>query len=263
MKIQLIRNATVRISCGGAVWLVDPWLAGKGELGTFRQMAAMGYVPVVPEQMDVPMPMCDLPMAKEEVLAGVDGCIITHLHPDHIDMAGDGIGGPLPRALPLLVQSEEDRAVLAASGFWDVRVLDGAGTEHAGVSLFRTPGRHGTEVPCGPSCGFILQAPGEPVLYVAGDTVWYDGVADTLARWQPEVILVNACAARLEGCGRLIMDDKDVLEVKRAAPSARIVAVHMDTVAHACLTRQSLRLLLDSEGGEDVLIPADGETLSF
>lgn len=61
--------------------------------------------------------------------------------------------------------------------------------------------------------------------------------------------------------------EKEILKedaaVKEAAPQARIVAVHMDTVAHACLTRPSLRLLLDSEGAPDVLMPADGETLVF
>lgn len=59
------------------------------------------------------------------------------------------------------------------------------------------------------------------------------------------------------------MDDKDILAVKKAAPQAQIVAVHMDTVAHACLTRASLRLLLDAEGAADVLMPDDGDTLVF
>lgn len=264
MKIQLIRNATVRISFGGAVFLVDPWLADKGSLGTFRQLAAMGFRPVVPEQLDVPMPMCALSLPKEDVLAGTDAYIVTHIHPDHVDMAMDGtVGAPLDHGLPLFVQSAEDGAAFTASGFSDVRVMEDGGTAFRGAELIRTPGRHGTETPCGPSCGFILRAPGEPVLYAAGDTVWYEGVEDTLARYQPDVILVNACAARLEGCGRLIMDDKDILAVKKAAPQAQIVAVHMDTVAHACLTRASLRLLLDAEGAADVLMPDDGDTLVF
>lgn len=264
MKIQLIRNAMVKITFGGQVFLVDPWLAEKGTLGTFRMMEAMGFRPVVPEQWDIPMPMCALPFPKEDILAGVDAYIVTHLHPDHIDMAPDGtVGAPLDHAMPLFTQSAEDGAAFTKSGFTDVRVLSEEGTDFGGVRIVKTPGRHGTETPCGPSCGFLLTAPGEPVLYAAGDTVWYDGVAETLAAARPDVILVNACAARLEGNGRLIMDDKDILAVKEAAPGAQIVAVHMDTVAHACLTRQSLRLLLDAEGAADVLMPADGETLTF
>lgn len=88
-------------------------------------------------------------------------------------------------------------------------------------------------------------------------------MAETLAAHQPGVIVLNACAARLEGYGRLIMDGHDVGEVRRAAPDADIAVVHMDTVAHACLTRQSLRLYLDAHGLGDVRMPADGETLAF
>ena len=67
-------------------------------------------------------------------------------------------------------------------------------------------------------------------------------------------------AAHFEAEEEILKEDA---AVKEAAPQARIVAVHMDTVAHACLTRPSLRLLLDSEGAPDVLMPADGETLVF
>ena len=31
MKIQQIRNATLKLSYGGKVFLIDPWLAAKGE----------------------------------------------------------------------------------------------------------------------------------------------------------------------------------------------------------------------------------------
>lgn len=225
MKIQLIRNAMIKITYGGVTFLVDPWLAEKGSMGTFRQLRAAGmdFSPVVEEQWDIPMPMCALPFQRETVLAGVDAYIVTHLHPDHVDMLLDGtVGAPLDHSVPLFVQSADDGVVFTRSGFSDVRVLDGA-----------------------------------------GDTIWYDGVAETLAAHQPGVIVLNACAARLEGYGRLIMDGHDVGEVRRAAPDADIAVVHMDTVAHACLTRQSLRLYLDAHGLGEVRMPADGETLAF
>lgn len=54
------------------------------------------------------MPMCDLPMPVEDVLAGVDAVIPTHLHSDHIDMTPEGIGGPIDKLLPIFVQNEEN-----------------------------------------------------------------------------------------------------------------------------------------------------------
>ena len=47
----------------------------------------------------------------------------------------------------------------------------------------------------GPVCGIILQAAEEPVLYVAGDTVYYKGVEQALEQYRPDVVVLNACGA--------------------------------------------------------------------
>lgn len=181
------------------------------------------------------MPLCDLPLPVEMILKGVDACIVTHIHPDHIDMAADGtVGAPLHRDIPVFAQSDEDAGVLRRSGFARVEVLTET-SAFGDIRLVKTPGLHGTEKPCGPSCGVVFRHPAEPTLYVAGDTVWYDGVAETLAAHRPDVIVLNACAAELVDYGRLIMDDEDVEKVCRACPEARVIASHMDTVAHATI----------------------------
>ena len=38
MKIQQIRNATLRIEYAGKTFLTDPWLMDKGAMGTFRAL---------------------------------------------------------------------------------------------------------------------------------------------------------------------------------------------------------------------------------
>lgn len=66
---------------------------------------------------------------------------MTHVHPDHIDMAADGsVGAPLDKTVPVFVQSEEDAAVLRRSGFARVEVL-GEETVFADIRLSKTPGR--------------------------------------------------------------------------------------------------------------------------
>ncbi len=174
MKFQQIRSATVKIEYAGSIFLVDPWLAPKGSMGTFRQLP--GFVPVREEQLDLPMPMpmSELPMSVEEILAGVDAIILTHVHPDHVDMTPDGkIGAPLPKDLPVFCQGAEDAAALEASGF--VRVeIPGADSHFGRTSLEKRPGLHGTLMPCGPSCGVIFRADNEKTLYLAGDTIYYD-----------------------------------------------------------------------------------------
>ena len=228
MKLQQIRNAALRISYAGKIFLTDPWLAGKGAMGT---IASTPFRCRYPEQEHLPMPLCDLPMPVEKVLEGVDACIVTHVHPDHIDMAADGtVGAMLPKNMPVFVQSDADAAVLRRSGFARVELLSET-SAFGDIRLVKTPGLHGTEQPCGPSCGVVFRHPAEPTLYVAGDTIWFDGVAATLAACRPDVIVLNACAAELVDYG---------------------------------LTRGSMRERLARRGLSDrVLMPDDGETYGF
>ena len=69
---------------------------------------------------------------------------------------------------------------------------------------------------------------------------------------------------QLKTYGRLIMDDADVESVCRAAPNATVIASHMDTVAHASLTRRTLKAALEKRGlAKRVLVPDDGEVYMF
>ena len=262
MKIQQIRNAALRITFGGKTFLTDPWLAPKGAMGPFTD-PTIRYVDEA--QAKLAMPLCDLPMPIEDVLAGVDAYIVTHVHPDHIDMAEDGtVGAPLEKATPVFVQSEEDAETLRRSGFKDVRVLS-EDTNFEGIRFKKTPGLHGTKIPCGPSCGVVMTAESEPKkLYIAGDTIWFPGVEETLAAERPDVVVLNACAAELVDQGRLIMDDADVASVVNALPDAKVVVSHMDNVAHASITRPTMKERLTKRGiWTKVVMPDDGETLEF
>jgi len=261
VQIQQIRNAAVRINYSGKTFLTDPWLMDKGALGVF---ADSPYCCADPAKENIPMPMCDLPMSVDDILRNVDAYIVTHIHPDHIDMEPDGtVGRVLDKNTPAFVQNTEDAQAFLRSGFTDVTVLY-ENSAFDGVRLIKTPGRHGTKIPCGPSCGVIFQADDEKTLYVAGDTIWYDGVRYTLNRFHPDVIIVNACAAELRDEGRLIMDAADIAAVHAACPQAHIVISHMDTVAHATISREDMRRLLSKYDLESFTsMPDDGETLTL
>lgn len=211
----------------------------------------------------IPMPMCALPEPAGEILKGVDYYVVTHIHPDHVDMAPDGtVGRMLDKTVPVLVQNEIDGKVFRESGFEQVLVLGETAYACGDVSITRTPALHGVIEPCGEACGVIFQAKQEKTLYVAGDTVWTTEIKKTLRTFTPDVVVLNACAAELVGFGRLIMNDEDVEAVARTAPDAQIVISHMDTVAHASITRYTMRGLL-AKRGVDYLMPEDGETLIF
>ena len=251
MQIRQIRNATIKIHYGGKVFLVDPWLAPKDGFGCFAGLPeSIPFKTPDSQKTFISMPICPLPTTVDEILADVDYYIVTHIHPDHIDMEMDGtVGNMLNKETPVLVQN--------------VRILPQSGLSIGEITVTNVPARHGVTIPCGSAMGFMMEGE-EKTLYLAGDTVWYEQVEESLRRFQPDVIILNACAAELVDFGRLIMDAKDVEQVITHAPEADIIISHMDNVAHASLSRTSLSEQLESQNLlSRVKIPADGETLSF
>jgi L-ascorbate metabolism protein UlaG (beta-lactamase superfamily) len=260
VQVQLIRNATVKVTYGDTTFLVDPMLAPKdaypGFEGTYRS-----------ERRN---PLIDLPMSAQDVIQDVDAVVVTHTHLDHWD---DAAQKQLRKDIPLFAQDEADAGVIRAQGFTDVRVL-GQNVEFGGVRLSQTDGQHGTDamyaVPemakvLGNVMGVAFQAPSQKTVYVAGDTIWRSDVEQALSKYSPDVIVLNTGNALLNGIQEsIIMGKEDTLRAYQAAPKASVVAVHMDTVNHGALTRTDLRTYVQEKGIQDrVLIPADGEALKF
>ena len=110
-----------------------------------------------------------------------------------------------------------------------------------------------------PASGFVLKAPGEPVLYLAGDTIWCDEVAAVLEAHRPAAVVVNAGAARFLEGDPIVMTADDVVAVARHAADARVVAVHLEAINHCPLTRADLHQRLHDEGLTGrVTVPEDG-----
>jgi L-ascorbate metabolism protein UlaG (beta-lactamase superfamily) len=251
MHLTLVRSATLLVDMAGRRFLVDPMLDPAGARGAIAGTADPR-----------PNPLVGLPMAPEAVLDGVDAVLVTHLHADHLDETATSL--LRARRLPIACQREDEPA-LHERGLGELRPVDGA-LDLCGIGVARTMGRHGTgEIGrrMGTVAGFVLGAPGEPVLYIAGDTIWCDEVDQAISDHAPDVIVVNAGAARFLEGDPIIMDADDVVSTARAAPAATIVAVHLEALNHCALTREDLRAAVDAAGvGDRVRIPADGETLS-
>ncbi len=251
MQIELLRHATLIVSLGQARILVDPMLGPAGEM------------PAIPDTPNPHRnPLAPLPASVDELASGVDAALITHMHRDHFDPVA---GEALPKGLPLLTQPD-DETRLREMGFTEVMRVDPS-RAWRGVEIVRTGGQHGhgeMAERMAPVSGYVLRAPGEPSLYVAGDTVWCEEVRKTVETYEPHVIVVNAGAAQFLTGGPITMTAEDVAEVCTAAPEAMVVAVHMEAINHCLLTRAELRSFLESrELGARVLIPADGEQLQF
>ncbi len=153
----------------------------------------------------------------------------------------------------------QDAERLHADGFIDARPVHGD-AKLGDLLIARTDGHHGTGeigAQMAPVSGFVLHAPGEPSVYIAGDTILCDEVLEAVEEHRPETIVVNAGAARFTQGDPIVMDNDDVLALAKAVPTARIVAIHFETVSHATETRADLRARLTGEG--NVVVPEDGE----
>lgn len=252
MRIWFVRHATFVFEAGEQRVLVDPMLAPAG---------AADPIANTPNQRR--NPLVGLPLNEAEtrgMLAETDAVLVTHTHNDHWDGAARDL---IPSDTPILCQPEDEEGI-GAAGFSRVTpVVDGL--QWKGLEFTRTGGRHGTgEIGdlMAPVSGFVVRAEGSPSLYIAGDTIWCPEVEEALDAHAPEVVVVNAGAARFLEGDPITMTAEDVARVCRALPGARVVTVHMEAINHCLLTRGELEESLRAEGlSERVEIPADGETL--
>ena len=86
-------------------------------------------------------------------------------------------------------------------------------------------------------------------------------VRHAVATYAPDVIVVNASAAQFNEGGPIVMDNDDVVQLAREAPTAQIVAVHFECVSHSTETRADLRERIKQEGLTNVSVPEDGASL--
>ena len=250
---QQIRNATVKLQYPGVTFLVDPWLS--------EPCSPEEKAQALQTRRFIAKPVCPLPLPPEEALTDVDVILTTHLHEDHFS------GDFLPRDAQMVFQNRADAERAETAGFTNVSCFADEPLTLGGVTVHRVDARHGdTEAAVrrmGPTSGFVFVREGEPTVYLAGDTVYYDGVRDVIARFSPAVIIVNACDARLPE-GRLIMNAEDVMETCACRPDSLVIVSHMEAVSHAHLDRAELRQSLsDSPYAAQVQIPADGEQIEI
>lgn len=249
MNFQHVRHATHCVVYGGLKLLVDPVLGNAGS-----------YDPIPGVDNQRANPLVSLPMALESLL-DADGILLTHAHRDHLDEAAREI---LPPSTPIICPPEFASS-LEQYGFTDVLPLENSMVWH-GIHITKTHGTHGVGKSAeylNPVSGYVLQCPDEPVLYIAGDTVWCPQVQQTLNRFSPHVIVCFCGAARYSG-DIITMGGGDLKRIHEEVPKARMIAIHMEAWNHCLEGRDALLGFAKAERFEKTLfIPADGEKLSF
>lgn len=249
LEIQLIRNATLLVRINGKKILVDPMLGEVGSIKAVPFTRNKKRNPIVP----LPVPL--------QTITDVDAILITHLHFDHFD---EEAKKTLPKTLPLFCQPQ-DEVRIRKSGFHNI-ISIGNMHQWAGIKIYRTEGKHGKGLAgllMGKVSGFIFEEEKGKKLYIAGDTVYNQGVETVIKNHQPDVIVVNSGEAQLVFGDPITMTKEDVLKVANVS-DAKVIAVHLEAMNHCSLKRNELNSYLSENGlYQQVLIPNNGEVLGF
>ena len=221
MRVQLVRNATLLLDSSVGRILVDPMLRAAGT-----------SPPIENPPNPKPNPLVELPIPAEEVLDGVDLCIVTHLHRDHFDDL-------VPLDLPILTQPESADELRA-------RRHTNVTTHHRDIPMTR--GQHGTGElgrALGPVSGWVVDG-----VYIAGDTILCDEVHDARARYEPRATIVNGGGARFLEGDPIVMTAAEVAQL-----DGTVVVVHLEAINHCLEPRSAYQ--------DRAIVPLDGEVLDL
>ncbi|HYC32083.1 MAG TPA: MBL fold metallo-hydrolase [Gemmatimonadales bacterium] len=253
LRVTYIGGPTALLELGGLRLLTDP---------TFD-----------PAGSEYPTPLYVLcktqgPALDPEAVGPVDVVLLSHDHHfDNLDHAGRRVLGTATRVLTTVAGAARLGGNALGLVPWqchDVPTPDG-GT----LRITATPARHGPpDGDRGPVVGFVLALtePREQVVYVSGDTVWFDGIAEVGRRFAPAVALLFAGAARVREVGpaHLTLTAAEMVTTAQAFPEALIVPLHFEGWAHFSESAEELHHAFAVAGlAPRLRLPEPGQALEL
>jgi L-ascorbate metabolism protein UlaG (beta-lactamase superfamily) len=220
LNMTLIGGPTVLIEADGFRLVTDPTFDPPG-------VYQLSYVTLTKTSG---------PALAADAIGQVDAVLLSHdQHSDNFDHAGRAFLANAARVLTTAVGATRLDGNAEGLTPWQATQLTGAQGQQ--LEITATPARHGPagiEPMSGDVIGFVLrfERASIPPIYITGDTVWFDGVAEVARRFRAGVVLLFGGAAQTRGPFHLTMDTNDAIETAHAFPNAVIVPAHRDSWAH-------------------------------
>jgi L-ascorbate metabolism protein UlaG (beta-lactamase superfamily) len=236
LSITLIGGPTALIEVDGFRLLTDPTFDGPG---TYQ----------LPH---VKLEKLSSPALDADAVGPVDAVLLSHdQHSDNLDNSGRDFLARASRVLTTLAGAKRLGGHAEGLAPWDTTEL--TGKDGRSLTITATPARHGPagiEPMSGDVIGFVVTSKHQNSrpIYITGDTVWFDGVAEVAHRFKAGVVLPFAGAAQTRGPFHLTMDTNDTIETARAFPDAVIIPLHTDGWAHFRQNGSDLRASFDTLG---------------
>ncbi len=208
------------------------------------------------------------PAVGKDSIGKIDVVLLSHDHHfDNLDIAGRAL---LPLAGIVLTTGAgaerlggNSRAISA----WER--VDFKAPDGRSVSVTGTPARHGPpDGDRGPVTGFVITMDGssDDVVYISGDTVWYEGVAEVARRFHVKAAILNMGAARVKEIGpaHVTFTGEEGVKAARAFPDAVIIPLHYEGWGHFSESRKEISSAFASAGMKERLMwPKAGVPVSL
>jgi len=254
MKLHHLRNATLVIETETDVILVDPML---GKRKTIPPFTIFRYKPKR-------NPLVALPKNSRDILSKVTLCLITHLHPDHIDKAGEVF--LRRKSIPVICNIKDENAlskrglnIIQSLNYWEPQ-------DFLGGKITGIPALHGYGFIAklmGNVMGFHIELPNQKSVYVSADTIFTEDVQKALIELKPDIAVLACGTARLDFGQPLLMRMNDILKFTALAPG-KVFANHLEALNHCPTTREELKnALADSNLLSKTAIPNDGTFVEY
>ncbi len=175
------------------------------------------------------------PAVSVDDLGAVNGVLLSHDHHfDNLDHAGREVAARAGAVYTTPAAAGRLGGAARGLAAWESATCNAGG---GSVRITATPGRHGPAGgDRGPVTGFVLDPAGGGgrTVYVSGDTVWFDGVADVGRRFPVAIALLNLGAAKVSVAGSepLTFTAAEAVQLARAWAGAVIVPLHFEGWEH-------------------------------
>jgi L-ascorbate metabolism protein UlaG (beta-lactamase superfamily) len=194
------------------------------------------------------------PAIPPEALGRIDAVLLSHDHHfDNLDHAGRDFLKNAERVLTTPAGAERLGNQTVGLAPWQSIELP---TPRGHIlQVTGTPARHGPPGgDRGPVTGFVLSLSKSPesAIYVSGDTVWYEGVAEVSQRFPVRMAILFMGAAKVSQVGPapLTFTAEEAVEAARAFPDAVIVPLHYEGWAHFSESRKEIEPAFAAAGLE-------------
>lgn len=236
LKITYIGGPTAVLEWSGLRLLTDP-----------------GFDPAGSEYKTGPVVLTKTagPALNPDALGRIDAVLLSHDHHfDNLDHSGRKFVERVAKVFTTPAGAE--RLGGSAIGLANWQSIDLPAADRA-LRITGTPARHGpAHGDRGPVTGFVMTFTDDPnrAVYVSGDTVWYEGVAEVARRFEVRAAVLFMGAARVPAVlpDAITMTAEDGIQAARAFSNAAIIPLHYEGWAHFSESREVIARAFNDAG---------------